>query len=1135
MKKMLALLLTLCLLAGLLPATALAADTGVTCNDGDTCTTHEAAVTVDGTTLHYATIADAIHAANSTSGSDTITVKLLQDNVFLQSKDSATTGEEDTYSTFIYKDMILDLNGKTLTCKASYAGISVRPDVHFTIKNGTFENTSTGTWACAIEASKKEDQPVGCTITLEDHVTVKAKYAVYGVGYTTVEVTDSTLEGSYGVFGAGPTNKVTLTRATIDADVYGVYQGPYDPEHFSNKDIAGSEYKISGSEITGDDAGVCINNYLGDVATGNHTLLVENSNITGGTGIETKRTDVIIKGDDTKITATGTTEAMDPNSSPVSSGYALAVTYYSDENVSHNTATGENYAAGTLKIEGGSFTGGIGIQNPKEDETTEAALTITGGTFADDVGGYVQSGMMQDSETGKVVINPATAVAKIGDVGYDTLADAVAAAQSGETITLLKEITDQNLIELGTDKDVTIDLNGFNIGFAENSFFKVNGGKLHLTGSGKVYEQAPYDAPIKIWGSTTDVADYSVVTVDENVTLEGWAGIFITVNPDSNGVNHAFGVKVTVAGTINSVKDTSGNDGHGVYINGMNQDVSDNVPQITLGPTSKITSTGDGIYAAGYAVWNLAGDITAPDALSIKSGTFNITGGTYHSTGEFADPAAANSNGSENTGAALSITSNRSYAQQTVVNVTGGTFISDNGYAVYEGIAKKEDVPAADSSYAQISISGGTFQGNTDKGDVKIAEASNKKVVSGGTFSTDLSESGYLADSVKYEVTHQAGGFSYTETLPGAQAAAQPGDTITDLKATSDPDTTTYTLTLDYNDGATTNGTYTVAINTEIPLPTPSRVNYRFDGWSDGTNTYNGGATYTVTTTVTLTARWTYNGPSSSGGSSTPIYSSTVEKTENGTVTVSPKNASKNTTVTITVTPDDGYELDTLTVTDKDGKAIAVTKVNDTTYTFTMPDGKVTIAATFGCDGGDNCPSKAFTDLGDKQWYHDSIDYAVENGLLEGTSPTTMEPNATLIRAQLAQILYNIEDKPAVTGEMIFEDVPASEWFYSPVLWANQNDIINGTSATTFEPLEAITRQDLALMLYRYAGKPAVTGDLDGFTDADQVGDWAEEAMAWAVAEGIVQGDTPTTLNPTGTATRAEAAAMLQRFLENAA
>lgn len=263
-------------------------------------------------------------------------------------------------------------------------------------------------------------------------------------------------------------------------------------------------------------------------------------------------------------------------------------------------------------------------------------------------------------------------------------------------------------------------------------------------------------------------------------------------------------------------------------------------------------------------------------------------------------------------------------------------------------------------------------------------------------------------------------------------------------------------------------------------------------------------------------------------------HSITISTDGKGQVT-GPASAAEDDKVTLTVKPNADKELYDLKVTDEDGKAIAVTKVNDTTYTFTMPDGKVTIAATFGCDGGDNCPSKAFTDLGDKQWYHDFIDYAVENGLLEGTSATTMEPNATLIRAQLAQILYNIEDKPAVTGEMIFEDVPASEWFYSPVLWANQSEIINGTSPTTFEPLENISRQDLALMLYRYAGEPKVTGDLDGFTDADQVGDWAEEAMAWAVAEGIVQGDTPTTLNPTGTATRAEAAAMLQRFLEDVA
>lgn len=352
----------------------------------------------------------------------------------------------------------------------------------------------------------------------------------------------------------------------------------------------------------------------------------------------------------------------------------------------------------------------------------------------------------------------------------------------------------------------------------------------------------------------------------------------------------------------------------------------------------------------------------------------------------------------------------------------------------------------------------------------------------------------------------------------------------TEPKAVATVNGTNYTNFQQAVNAAGANGTVTVQKGGQIATGVTYNLTLKNDGTDSITVTINGEK---ITIPAGETKPFTYTAPTPPRPTEEK-HGITISTDGKGQVT-GPASAAEDDKVTLTVKPNADKELYDLKVTDEDGKAIAVTKVNDTTYTFTMPDGKVTVAATFGCDGGDNCPSKAFTDLGDKQWYHDSIDYAVENGLLEGTSPTTMEPNATLIRAQLAQILYNIEDKPAVTGEMAFEDVPASEWFYSPVLWANQNDIINGTSPSTFEPLENISRQDLALMLYRYAGKPAVTGDLDGFTDADQVGDWAEEAMAWAVAEGIVQGDTPTTLNPTGTATRAEAAAMLQRFLENAA
>ena len=409
-RRILGILMALTLCLSLLPATALA-DSDAECKDGENCT-HEAAVTVDGTTTHYDTIAAALKAAGGENGTGG-TVKLLKDS-FLESEDKATTGTADTYSTFIYKDIMLDLNEKTLTCNAEVAGISVRPGVHFTIQNGVFENKSSTWYATAIEASKVEKADgtgyTGCTISVIS-ATIKANYGVYAVGYTEVYVHDSTIEGDCPVYGAGPTNKVTLNGATIIGKEYGVCQEPYDPNYFLNKDVAGSVYEIYSSTIKGGDdyAGVCINNYITNVATGNHTLLVEDSQITGGSGIETKRTDVTIKGENTKITATGN-QAMNSDGDPVSSGYALAATYYSDDNVPHNTASGEKYAAGILTIESGNFKGAIGIQEPADGAQNEASITISGGTFEADVTAYLAEGLMQDANGNVIKIVSAESI-----------------------------------------------------------------------------------------------------------------------------------------------------------------------------------------------------------------------------------------------------------------------------------------------------------------------------------------------------------------------------------------------------------------------------------------------------------------------------------------------------------------------------------------------------------------------------------------------------------------------------------------------------------------------------------------------------------------------------------------------------
>ncbi|HIY25656.1 MAG TPA: S-layer homology domain-containing protein [Candidatus Acutalibacter pullistercoris] len=362
------------------------------------------------------------------------------------------------------------------------------------------------------------------------------------------------------------------------------------------------------------------------------------------------------------------------------------------------------------------------------------------------------------------------------------------------------------------------------------------------------------------------------------------------------------------------------------------------------------------------------------------------------------------------------------------------------------------------------------------------------------------------------------------------------GISLTGIPLAFDENTNTYSVTVDKD------LSQTILTLTQAYLGAQIKVNGQpYNGSAQislpaGTTTLtievtSGAETQTYTVHITRPSGGSSGSQGGTGGAARYPVSLSGE-VEHGSVTISPTRATAGQTVTLTPKAEEGYELRKLQVIGPDGGEIALTKKADGTYTFKMPKGSVKVTAVFGCDGTGDCPSKNFTDLGESQWYHDYIDYAVEHGLLEGTSHTTMEPNATLTRAQLAQILYNLEGKPAVTGDLPFEDVPEGQWYYAAILWANQEGVVNGMSPDTFEPGTNISRQDPALMLYRYAGEPETQGSLEKFQDAGKVGDWAKEAITWAVEEGIIDGMTPTTLEPTGTATRAQAAAMLQRFLE---
>ena len=431
-----------------------------------------------------------------------------------------------------------------------------------------------------------------------------------------------------------------------------------------------------------------------------------------------------------------------------------------------------------------------------------------------------------------------------------------------------------------------------------------------------------------------------------------------------------------------------------------------------------------------------------------------------------------------------------------------------------------------------------TIQGNGTFGAIEAASGAAEAAKSGievtsGHFAKPVNED-YLADSVKAQLesaSNPEAPYSYYPSLEAAQAAAQPGDTITEVNATTGG--TKYTVTLDYADGEMANSLYTVTEGTKLTLPTPSRSGYTFEGWYDGSSRVS--SPYKVMKDVTLTAEWDYNGSSSSSGSTR--YTVSVEDTDNGSVEVSPTRASKGSTVTVTVKPDEGYELDELTVTDKNGDSVKLTDKGDGKYTFQMPASKVTVEAVFTAVEPEP-EGLPFTDVTSGDWFYDAVAYVYDKGMMEGTTDTTFAPAMNLTRSMIAQVLYNLEERPEAPGAAGFPDVAAGAWYADAVNWAAARGIVKGYDTGAFGPEDSVTREQLAAILYRYAqvkGYDTTRGGMAvrEFSDSASISDWAQEAMAWAVNAQVLSGKGNGVLDPQGTATRAEVAQMLMNFGEH--
>ena len=358
-------------------------------------------------------------------------------------------------------------------------------------------------------------------------------------------------------------------------------------------------------------------------------------------------------------------------------------------------------------------------------------------------------------------------------------------------------------------------------------------------------------------------------------------------------------------------------------------------------------------------------------------------------------------------------------------------------------------------------------------------------------------------------------------TIPPEGGTLQPGGEVK------------YTVTVTFDSqGGSQVPSQDITVGEPVSQPDdPTRTGYRFLGWYTAAT---GGArwdfTQPVTGDQTLYAQWAYLPPAN------PNYKITLGDTENGTVTVNPTAAKEGTTVTITPVPDAGYQVGTVSVTDRCGQAVAVDQHDDGTYTFVMPDGQVTVEVTF-LQG--EAPDLPFSDVTESDWFYDAVTYAYENGLMDGVGMGLFAPNSETTRAQLVTILHRLAGQPAPSGDSGFSDVETGTWYTDAVAWAAQNGIVNGVSDTQFAPGDDITREQLAVILYRYATYQGYDvsqrADLSGFVDAGTISTYAQEALSWANAQGLVLGFEDDSLRPQGTATRAQIAAVLMRFCQTVA
>lgn len=760
-----------------------------------------------------------------------------------------------------------------------------------------------------------------------------------------------------------------------------------------------------------------------------------------------------------------------------------------------------------------------------------------------------------------------TPEAKIGEVSYNTLQDAFDNAESGDTVTLLKNIKTSSVdaanAGLAISKSITLDLNDKTIISPDNmGNNKKNIAALTVKADTTIKATTGGIDTGKNGGYAINVLSGAKLTIDGGKYYGGSTAVQVQTG------------ELTIKDGYFDAEAFSGSYGYNFIINCIDSAYKDDTAKVAIKggyfahfnpANNKAEGAGTNFVADGYI--SVTSDKSGYDYMVTKKTTV----GTTDVTPDVAEPEVTASKDipSEVTEAAKNIEApDLATAANDIVKNIGEDTVSDlvhkSGYEnpnLYVQTSLKVEAKAYDATaktltlditpqYRIVASTAATADGIElgDNGNAKVVQGyqplditkpievtmelpTSFAVDNGAKLSIKHTKSNGTVEYYTGTVTEQSGKHLLTFTTNGfspfviSVPAASIGENVyPTLQAAADAAKSTDVISV--KSGASHELNFTTTKSVKVKNETGDDVTVKFNGTD---KKFGNGETET----------FSYTKPSSSGGSSSgkTTYKVTTSAVNNGGVNASPSSAEKGAAITITLSPDKGYKLDKLTVTDGSGKTVSTVKKSDTVYTFTMPASAVKVGVSYV--KATETPSETkFNDVSANDWFASAVDYVTGKGMMNGTADNTFSPKANTTRGMVVTVLYRLENQPS-TSAASFTDVASGAYYANAVAWANANGIVSGYGSGKFGPNDKVTREQLAAILYRYAQYKkydvSVGEDTNilSYDDAQSISSYAIPAIQWACGAGVVTGKSGSKLDPKGNATRAEVAAMLMRFCEN--